>query len=59
MTAVGGNHAALLELPHRRDRRVRIPGGKPGMRQGFFVVLAERDHAFFEYQPKHTSDAVC
>jgi transposase len=25
----------------------------------FFVVLAERDHVFFEYKPKHTSDAVC
>lgn len=25
----------------------------------FFVVLADRDHVFFEYQPKHTSDAVC
>jgi transposase len=25
----------------------------------FFVVLADRDHVFFEYQPKHTSVAVC
>jgi transposase len=25
----------------------------------FFVVLADRDHVFFEYQAKHTSDAVC
>lgn len=25
----------------------------------FFVVLADRDHVFFEYQPKHTSAAVC
>lgn len=25
----------------------------------FFVVLADKDHIFFEYQPKHTSDAVC
>jgi transposase len=25
----------------------------------FFVVLADRDHIFFEYQPRHTSDAVC
>ena len=23
------------------------------------VVLADRDHVFFEYQPKHTSEAVC
>ena len=25
----------------------------------FFVVLADQDHVFFEYQPKHTSAAVC
>jgi hypothetical protein len=25
----------------------------------FFVVLADKDHVFFEYQAKHTSDAVC
>jgi hypothetical protein len=25
----------------------------------FFVVLADRDHVFFEYQAKHTSEAVC
>lgn len=25
----------------------------------FFVVLADRDHIFFEYEPKHTSAAVC
>jgi hypothetical protein len=25
----------------------------------FFVVLADRDHIFFEYQEKHTSAAVC
>ncbi len=25
----------------------------------FFVVLADKDHVFFEYQPKHTSQAVC
>lgn len=25
----------------------------------FFVVLADRDHVFFEYQPKHTSAVVC
>ena len=29
------------------------------MRRHFFVVLADQDHIFFEYQPKHTSDAVC
>lgn len=25
----------------------------------FFVVLADRDHVFFEYQERHTSAAVC
>jgi transposase len=25
----------------------------------FFVVLADKDHVFFEFQPKHTSAAVC
>lgn len=25
----------------------------------FFIVLADREHVFFEYQPKHTSAAVC
>jgi len=25
----------------------------------FFVVLADRSHVFFEFQPKHTSEAVC
>jgi transposase len=25
----------------------------------FFVVLADRDHIFFEYKRRHTSDAVC
>lgn len=25
----------------------------------FFVVLADKDHVFFEYQAKHTSEAVC
>jgi transposase len=25
----------------------------------FFVVLADRDHVFFEYKRRHTSDAVC
>jgi hypothetical protein len=39
----------------------RIPGGKRQAcaRGHFFVVLADKDHVFFEYQPKHTSDAVC
>jgi Transposase and inactivated derivatives len=25
----------------------------------FFVILADQDHVFFEYQPRHTSAAVC
>ena len=39
----------------------RIPDGKrQACTKGhFFVVLADKDHVFFEYQPKHTSDAVC
>jgi transposase len=39
----------------------RIPDGKrQACAKGhFFVVLADKDHVFFEYQPKHTSDAVC
>ncbi|HLK36557.1 MAG TPA: IS66 family transposase [Polyangiaceae bacterium] len=39
----------------------RIPDGKrQACAKGhFFVVLADKDYVFFEYQPKHTSDAVC
>lgn len=39
----------------------RIADGKrQACKKGhFFVVLADKDHVFFEYQPKHTSDAVC
>jgi transposase len=39
----------------------RIPDGKRQacLKGHFFVVLADKDHVFFEYQPKHTSDAVC
>ena len=39
----------------------RIPDGKrQACAKGhFFVVLADKDHVFFEYQAKHTSDAVC
>jgi len=38
-----------------------IPGGqRQACKKGhFFVVLADKDHVFFEYQAKHTSDAVC
>jgi hypothetical protein len=35
-------------------------GGRQACRKGhFFVVLADRDHIFFEYQAKHTSETVC
>lgn len=35
-------------------------GKRQATRKGhFFVVLADSDHIFFEYQPKHTSAAVC
>jgi transposase len=39
----------------------RLAGRKrQACRKGhFFVVLADRDHVFFEFQPKHTSAAVC
>lgn len=41
--------------PERIQDRVR-----QACRKGhFFVILADRDHIFFEYQPKHTSAAVC
>jgi transposase len=34
--------------------------GRGPCRKGhFFVVLADRDHVFLEYQPRHTSAAVC
>lgn len=37
-----------------------IPGKRQACRKGhFFVVLADQDHVFFEFQPEHTSDAVC
>ena len=34
-------------------------GRQPCKKGHFFVVLADRDHVFFEYKPKHTSAAVC
>jgi transposase len=35
-------------------------GARQPCRKGhFFVVLADKKHVFFEYQPKHTSAAVC
>lgn len=35
-------------------------GGRQPCRKGhFFVVLADKRHVLFEYQPKHTSAAVC
>jgi transposase len=38
----------------------QVDGRRQACRKGhFFVVLADRDHVFFEFQPKHTSEAVC
>lgn len=35
-------------------------GARQPCRKGhFFVVLADRDHVFFEFKAKHNSDAVC
>ncbi|MDE2448101.1 MAG: MmgE/PrpD family protein, partial [Gammaproteobacteria bacterium] len=38
-----------------------LPTGarQPCAKGHFFVVLADRDHVFFEYKRKHNSDAVC
>jgi hypothetical protein len=39
---------------------MRVKGKRQACRKGhFFVVLADMDHVFFEYQPEHTSAAVC
>ena len=36
-----------------------VPGKRQPCRKGhFFVVLADQDHIFFEFQKEHTSDAV-
>ena len=32
---------------------------QPCKKGHFFVILADKDHVFFEYKKKHTSDAVC
>ena len=38
----------------------RADGARQPCRKGhFFVVMADRDHVFFEFQPRHTSAAVC
>ena len=39
----------------------RLQDGKrqPCAKGHFFVVLADKDHVFFEYKAKHTSEAVC
>lgn len=34
-------------------------GPRPCRKAHFFVILADRDHVFFEYQPKHTSAVAC
>jgi transposase len=37
-----------------------VVGKRQACRKGhFFVVLADQDHIFFEYQPKHNGAAVC
>jgi hypothetical protein len=38
-----------------------LPDGRrqPCKKGHFFVVLVDKKHVFFEYQPKHTSAAVC
>ena len=38
-----------------------LPDGRrqPCRKAHFFVVLADKKHIFFEFQPKHTSAAVC
>jgi len=38
-----------------------LPDGRrqPCRKGHFFVILADCDHVFFEYQPRHTSVAVC
>ncbi|WP_437869829.1 IS66 family transposase [Sorangium sp. So ce363] len=40
-----------------QERKDKKPG--PCRKGHFFVVLADKDHVFCEYQPKHTSAAVC
>jgi transposase len=40
-----------------QERKDKKPG--PCRKGHFFVVLADKDHVFFEYQPKHTSAADC
>lgn len=42
-------------------RPAPLPDGRrqPCKKGHFFVVLADKKHVFFEYQPKHTSAAVC
>jgi transposase len=37
----------------------KVPKRGPCRKGHFFVVLADRDHVFFEFQAKHTSVAVC
>jgi hypothetical protein len=38
----------------------RVSNARQPCKKGhFFVVLADKDHVFFEYQAKHTSAAVC
>lgn len=43
--------------PARLDDRPRQR--QPCARGHFFVVLADKDHVFFEFRERHTSEAVC
>jgi transposase len=45
--------------PGASDGSAAGAGRRPCKKGHFFVILADRDHVFFDYQPKHTSRAVC
>ena len=54
-TCLATNATGVSIQPEPRADRARQP-----CRKGhFFVVMADRDHVFFEFQPRHTSAAVC
>lgn len=42
-----------------RPEPLATGGRQPCNKGHFFVVLADQDHVFFEYQKRHTSKAVC
>jgi transposase len=53
-TDATGVSIQLGPIAERKD-----PKRGPCRKAHFFVVLADRDHVFFDYQPKHTSAVVC